>query len=449
MQTALNNNGFNPGPIDGIFGNMTLEAVKGYQKANGLVVDGIAGPKTLGKLMPASTTTTSTITRLLAVGSHGDDVKLVQTNLNKNGFSLVVDGIFGAKTQAAVKEYQKSNGLAVDGVVGPNTSAKLIPAPAATPTAPTTPTSDVDVVAAASLTDKEAVFEKSIGTAGKWIIATTKDLTFDHALVLDGHFTNGKNVKDADGKDTGIKAIQRKIALYTQDDKHNVTARFNLTAPKITILSFNASIQHGTFKGDIYVSAQNFSLVDMVVEGNVYFTNKGAKDTFKMDSSSYVRGKKELKLLPETVDAYASASKVLDDKAAFEKAISSQGNWIIAMLNNLTFDHDLVLDGDFKKAATDTAPQRKLAIYAHDVKNSKLTTGRFILTAPSLTIKSANANITKGMFKGDLYVTVPNFKLVDAIIDGNVYFANENVQKTFTKDATSIITGKQEIKVKQ
>lgn len=146
-----------------------------------------------------------------------------------------------------------------------------------------------DAVASASVTDNVDVFAKTLGKDGKWIICATKDLTTTKELVLDGDFTNGK--KDANGKDT----IQRKIALYTQDDKKNVTARFTLTAPKLTIKSPEARIQSGTFKGDLYVSAKNFQLVDAKVDGNVYFTTDEAKSTFKMDEKSSVTGKQELK----------------------------------------------------------------------------------------------------------------------------------------------------------
>lgn len=50
IQQVLKNQGYYTGNIDGIFGSQTLEAVKKYQKANGLAVDGIAGPKTLEKM---------------------------------------------------------------------------------------------------------------------------------------------------------------------------------------------------------------------------------------------------------------------------------------------------------------------------------------------------------------------------------------------------------------
>ena len=58
-------------------------------------------------------------------GSQGSDVTELQKLLNQNGYTLDVDGIFGDKTQAAVKDYQKKNNLAVDGIVGTNTWGAL------------------------------------------------------------------------------------------------------------------------------------------------------------------------------------------------------------------------------------------------------------------------------------------------------------------------------------
>ncbi|MEA4962072.1 hypothetical protein [Lutispora sp.] len=162
------------------------------------------------------------------------------------------------------------------------------PAPAPSP-APTPSDATPDKVTTASIVDNAAAFEKAIGSSGTWIIAITKDLTIDKDLVLDGEFKNGK--KDAEGKDI----IQRKIALYAQDANRNITARYTLTAPRLTINSPEASIQHGTFKGDLYVSSKNFKLVDATVDGNVYFTADEAKGTFTMDDKSKVTGKQEIK----------------------------------------------------------------------------------------------------------------------------------------------------------
>lgn len=59
--------------------------------------------------------------RTISYGSSGEDVRKLQKTLNSVGYNLQVDGIFGAKTQSAVRSYQQKNGLSVDGIVGVNT----------------------------------------------------------------------------------------------------------------------------------------------------------------------------------------------------------------------------------------------------------------------------------------------------------------------------------------
>jgi peptidoglycan hydrolase-like protein with peptidoglycan-binding domain len=49
----------------------------------------------------------------------------VQNSLNAKGYALVVDGVFGAATAAAVTAFQQKNGLTADGIVGPGTRAAL------------------------------------------------------------------------------------------------------------------------------------------------------------------------------------------------------------------------------------------------------------------------------------------------------------------------------------
>ncbi len=58
---------------------------------------------------------------LLKLGSEGEDVKKLQIKLGVDPI-----GKFGPKTDAAVKAWQSRNGLTADGVVGPNTWAKLM-----------------------------------------------------------------------------------------------------------------------------------------------------------------------------------------------------------------------------------------------------------------------------------------------------------------------------------
>lgn len=65
-------------------------------------------------------------TAVLKMGSSGSQVRTLQTKLNNWGYNCgTVDGIFGSKTLNAVKQFQKNNGLVVDGIVGAKTAAAL------------------------------------------------------------------------------------------------------------------------------------------------------------------------------------------------------------------------------------------------------------------------------------------------------------------------------------
>lgn len=74
-----------------------------------------------------STYTYSTIRQ----GSRGPDVMLAQTKLNIHGYIpvLVADGVFGAKTTATAKVFQKDKGLVADGIIGPKTWVELLKNP--------------------------------------------------------------------------------------------------------------------------------------------------------------------------------------------------------------------------------------------------------------------------------------------------------------------------------
>ncbi len=61
----------------------------------------------------------------LSYGAQGNEVTELQKLLNQNGYSLSEDGVFGTKTQEAVRDYQQKNSLSVDGIVGANTWGTL------------------------------------------------------------------------------------------------------------------------------------------------------------------------------------------------------------------------------------------------------------------------------------------------------------------------------------
>ena len=84
---------------------------QGYSKQK---VDGIAGPATLAGCP------------VLKKGAQGNITKLLQEKLVKLGYSTNgIDGIFGSGTYSAVREFQKTRGLSIDGIVGQNTWRKL------------------------------------------------------------------------------------------------------------------------------------------------------------------------------------------------------------------------------------------------------------------------------------------------------------------------------------
>lgn len=193
LQQLLKAKGFNPGPIDGVFGSGTLKAVISFQKYNGLYPDGIVGPQTWKALTSTSAPSTSTPKAaqpmLLATdvqpaaaqpssvkildtykyyrglphqdqaiewlqgklssetlaefsnkwrstpsqpflplleGSTGLEVQKLQQLLHQKGFDPgAIDGVFGAKTKAAVIAFQKAKAITVDGIVGDKTWTTL------------------------------------------------------------------------------------------------------------------------------------------------------------------------------------------------------------------------------------------------------------------------------------------------------------------------------------
>lgn len=61
----------------------------------------------------------------LAYGSSGSDVRALQEALRKAGYNIAADGVYGAETQNAVRQYQSAQGLGVDGIAGQQTFGAL------------------------------------------------------------------------------------------------------------------------------------------------------------------------------------------------------------------------------------------------------------------------------------------------------------------------------------
>lgn len=135
VQLALNRAGFTV-EADGVFGPGTAELVKQWQAQQGLTADGVVGAATRsalgvdGEALEATATTapTSLDTALLKLTNppqRGNEVRALQAALRQKGIRVGTDGVFGPDTDRAVKEYQQSQGLAADGIVGPATRRSL------------------------------------------------------------------------------------------------------------------------------------------------------------------------------------------------------------------------------------------------------------------------------------------------------------------------------------
>jgi peptidoglycan hydrolase-like protein with peptidoglycan-binding domain len=125
IQRRLLSLGHDLGPtgVDGVFLGLTTEAVRDFQRKHHLCEDGVVGGETWSALVDASFTFGDRTLYLRLPHFHGHDVGVLQQALNVLGFACgQPDGIFGAYTERAVREFQCNAGLPNDGIVGPDTA---------------------------------------------------------------------------------------------------------------------------------------------------------------------------------------------------------------------------------------------------------------------------------------------------------------------------------------
>lgn len=152
LQTKLKSLGYLSGAVDGSYGTATEEAVKAFQRANGLTADGKAGAGTLQALFgenaksskatatpkggSKATAEPNTYVRVTAApdgsyvtlkrGDMGSLVTRLQKALKNAGyFNGNADGYYGEDTELAVKRFQRDKGLNQDGKAGPSTQRYL------------------------------------------------------------------------------------------------------------------------------------------------------------------------------------------------------------------------------------------------------------------------------------------------------------------------------------
>lgn len=148
LQATLQLLGFYQAPVNGTYSPDTVEAVAQFQLSAGISADGIAGPTTWQKLLPAPNDITAIATPpapvtpprpveqaqppvpnqaplgppVLRAEAAGPAVAQLQRELQELGYyDGPIDGGFGEETLAAVEQFQTDQQLFVDGVVGQST----------------------------------------------------------------------------------------------------------------------------------------------------------------------------------------------------------------------------------------------------------------------------------------------------------------------------------------
>ncbi len=147
LQATLKLLGFYSGEVDGNYTVATQDAVTQFQAAAGISADGVTGPSTWAKLLPApGDVATLPATQvpaspepvvepiaeqapegppgppILRAEIEGPAVSQLQKELTTLGYYQgEINGRYGESTQAAVKSFQSDSGLVVDAIVGPST----------------------------------------------------------------------------------------------------------------------------------------------------------------------------------------------------------------------------------------------------------------------------------------------------------------------------------------
>ena len=222
-----------------------------------------------------NTSTTATTKNWIEYGDKGNDVKILQTKLNKVGYKLEVDGICGNATVAAIKDFQRKYNLAVDGQAGKNTVTKLDSVISAKE-------KNFKAFVGACTTDGTSVYQKATGTTA---LATYPQL-------------NRGNLVDV----VGVSGSRYKIKIvnaYTgYIDKSKITTPDKLTTNKYphgvctgndVIVRKNAGISYAKISG--YPTLNKNDEVDILGSKKDSSGNEWKKVRIAAKHIGYVFGK--------------------------------------------------------------------------------------------------------------------------------------------------------------
>lgn len=339
LQQRLIELGYLKGSADGDFGDATETAVKAFQLQNGLTVDGKAGAKTLEKLYSstakqAPTVTTTNTPKPTATpftsyknGDSGSEIKRMQQRLRELGYLTgSADGDFGDATEAAVRAFQKRNGLTVDGKAGTNTltalyssSAKKAEAEAtATPKATVKATATPTPTAKATATPKaeDLDYYLKLGSSG------SKVKTLQNRLIELGWLEGTADGEYGNATEYAVKAFQARYSSLWKDgiagpDTLKILYGAGAAKASTPASSLGISLEYGD-ENDAVKAMQNrlkeLGFFNTYATGNYGDITKAAVIAFQKANGLTANGTASRTTLNKLYSAEAKNASALEDE---------------------------------------------------------------------------------------------------------------------------------------
>lgn len=218
-----------------LYGSITSESVKMFQRQNDLKQDGIIGPET--KMMLLSEDAKRYTAKL---GMSGQDITRIQTRLYEMGYigsSNQITGTFDENTQNAVIKMQSNNGISADGKVGSVTAELIYSGEAKANLLSYGDKSEIILACQERLKELGYLTTKPDGTYGNDTVAAVKQFQSRNDLVVDGFLgpatrdtLNSSNavangIMFGDSGDT-VKRVQELLNKLGYLSSSNVTGYF-------------------------------------------------------------------------------------------------------------------------------------------------------------------------------------------------------------------------------
>lgn len=247
----------------------------------------------------------------VSYGSSGESVRRLQNALNKKGYGLSEDGIFGEKTRAAVRDYQKKNGLLLDGIAGDETWGHLM----------------------------KSITPPAASTTGKQVLSGVSDETADALRRLEQGYTPSDEVTAAEAAWQSVEALRP--AAYESDFASQLAALYDEIAQRPAFSYDPTQDEDYAHYAALYTRQGQRAMEDTL--GKASALTGGYDSSYAQGSAeaAYLAYMKELgELMPELAEnagkRYDAASKALleryellqgQDKAAYQRWQDGEKAW--------------------------------------------------------------------------------------------------------------------------